>query len=213
MRPAAMQGIRRRRHHAPAGRVHITWQDDDTLKRRARRRHADAPARLRRRTAPVGEKTWQGFRRPNGSGRRARAARPCARRRQQPGPIAPGGGAAASAAVRRRTAALNEGGSLKVVTTNFREGYLRKNGVPYSENASITEYFHRLPRASERRRVAARGDDRRRSEVSDEPFYTSTHFKLEPNGAKWNPTPCRTAPPPPVVSAPAATRPADPLPQ
>ena len=31
------------------------------------------------------------------------------------------------------------------MTTNFREGYLRKNGVPYSENATITEYFHRLP--------------------------------------------------------------------
>ena len=26
---------------------------------------------------------------------------------------------------------------LKVETTNFREGYLRKNGVPYSENAVI----------------------------------------------------------------------------
>ena len=34
-----------------------------------------------------------------------------------------------------------------MVTTNFREGYLRKNGVPYSETASITEYFHRLPDA------------------------------------------------------------------
>jgi hypothetical protein len=31
--------------------------------------------------------------------------------------------------------------SLKVVTTNMRSGYLRKNGVPYSENAAVTEYF------------------------------------------------------------------------
>ena len=28
-------------------------------------------------------------------------------------------------------------------------------------------------------------------------FLTSTHFKREPNGSKWNPTECRTAPPPP----------------
>ena len=27
-------------------------------------------------------------------------------------------------------------GSLKAVTTNLRAGYLRKNGLPYSENAS-----------------------------------------------------------------------------
>src|SRR6202030_3331101 len=32
-------------------------------------------------------------------------------------------------------------GSLKVVTTNLRSGYLRKNGVPYSEDAKLTEYF------------------------------------------------------------------------
>jgi hypothetical protein len=35
-------------------------------------------------------------------------------------------------------------GTLKVVTTNLRAGYLRKNGVPYSENAVVTEYFDRI---------------------------------------------------------------------
>jgi hypothetical protein len=33
----------------------------------------------------------------------------------------------------------------------------------------------------------------------NEPFYVSTHFKRERNGQKWNPTPCRTAPPPPTA--------------
>jgi hypothetical protein len=28
-----------------------------------------------------------------------------------------------------------------------------------------------------------------------QPFYTSTHFKLEPDGSKWHPSPCRTDPP------------------
>ena len=35
-----------------------------------------------------------------------------------------------------------EGGSLKVATTNFRDGYLRNNGVPYSENASLLEQMN-----------------------------------------------------------------------
>ena len=33
------------------------------------------------------------------------------------------------------------GGDLRVVTTRLRPGYLRKNGVPYSENATMREYF------------------------------------------------------------------------
>jgi hypothetical protein len=92
---------------------------------------------------------------------------------------------------------LREGGSLKVVTTNFRAGYLRKNGVPYSENATITEYFHRLPEhpnGDQWLHVVTIVEDPRHL---NDAFYTSTHFKREANGAKWNPTECRTAPPPP----------------
>ena len=32
-------------------------------------------------------------------------------------------------------------GNLRVVTTNLRPGYLRKNGVPYSANATLTEFW------------------------------------------------------------------------
>ena len=35
------------------------------------------------------------------------------------------------------------GGNLRVTTTNMRAAYLRKNGVPYSEDAVLTEYFNR----------------------------------------------------------------------
>src|SRR3989442_8421547 len=35
-------------------------------------------------------------------------------------------------------------GSLKVVTTNMKPGYLRRNGVPYSANTFLTEDFDRL---------------------------------------------------------------------
>ncbi|MGD0132765.1 MAG: hypothetical protein ABSE57_11995 [Bryobacteraceae bacterium] len=30
---------------------------------------------------------------------------------------------------------------MKVTTTNLRPGYLRKNGVPYSEKTTVTEYY------------------------------------------------------------------------
>ena len=33
------------------------------------------------------------------------------------------------------------GGHLKVVTTNMRPGYLRKNGVRYSANVTLAEYY------------------------------------------------------------------------
>ena len=40
---------------------------------------------------------------------------------------------------------------MKVITTQMRPGYLRKNGVPYGSNAVMTEYFeiHQAP-SSER---------------------------------------------------------------
>ena len=47
-------------------------------------------------------------------------------------------------AVADERAARRHVGAIKIITTNMREGYLRKNGVPYSENAVITEYVDRL---------------------------------------------------------------------
>ncbi len=82
-----------------------------------------------------------------------------------------------------------KGGGLKVVTTRFKAGYLRKNGVPYSANAVVTEYYDRVNEAT--------GDSYLFVETIVEdpaylnvPFITSTHFKREADGARWNPTPC-----------------------
>ena len=80
----------------------------------------------------------------------------------------------------------------------MKEGYLRKNGVPYTENAVVTEYFDRLgpePNGDVWLMVITRVED---AKYLTEPFLTSTHFKLEPNASKWNPTPCKTDPPPVV---------------
>lgn len=80
------------------------------------------------------------------------------------------------------------GGSLTVTTTDLRAGYLRSNGVPYSEDAVVTEYFDRLTSAgSEWLTVITVVEDPR---YLTQPFITSTHFKQEPTGSGWMPTPC-----------------------
>jgi hypothetical protein len=66
---------------------------------------------------------------------------------------------------------------------------LRKNGVPYSENAKFTEYWDMTKERN--------GDVLLfiTSIVEDplylqQPWTVPVHFKKEANGAKWDPTPC-----------------------
>jgi len=152
-----------------AGRLHITWQDEETLKiesdagTQTRLLRFDAAAQ-----APAGDGGWQGF---------------SVARWQPAGPQRRGG------AGRGRGAPPPRGGSLKVVTTHMKAGYLRKNGVPYSESASVTEYFdrHDEPDGDRWFTVTTIVED---PTYLDEPFITSSHFKKEPDGAKWHPTAC-----------------------
>jgi len=87
-------------------------------------------------------------------------------------------------------AAPPQGGSLKVVTTNMSEGWLRKNGVAYSESATLLEYWDRVafPNGDVWLIVTSVVSDPRYL-MND--YTTSTHFKREADGAKWKPTPCR----------------------
>lgn len=78
---------------------------------------------------------------------------------------------------------------MKAVTTKMRPGYLRKNGVPYGENAVMTEYFERhLGRNGGQYLVV--------TAVIEDPQYlsgaylTSTNFKKLPDANGWKPTPC-----------------------
>jgi len=79
--------------------------------------------------------------------------------------------------------------SLTVVTTNMRAGYLRKNGVPYSEHATMTEYFDVAPHPSGGQLlvVTAVVVDPQYLEL---PYITSANFKKEPDGSRWDPMPC-----------------------
>lgn len=107
-----------------------------------------------------------------------------------------GGGAASapswqgeSSATWERANGPDGGGSLRVVTSNVRAGYLRKNGVPYSERATITEHFDVAPLAGGGRLLLV-------TTIVEDPVYltgpyvVSPHFKMEPDGSKWDPTPC-----------------------
>jgi hypothetical protein len=83
------------------------------------------------------------------------------------------------------------GGDLKVATTNLSGGWLRRNGVPYSDGATMTEYFDRfaVPGGDEWLVVTTVVSD---PKYLAQEFVTSTHFKKEADGAKkWDPTPCK----------------------
>jgi hypothetical protein len=87
------------------------------------------------------------------------------------------------------------GGSLEVVTTNLTAGYLRPNGVPYSERATVREFFDSftLPDGDGTWLIV--------TTVVEDPVYLtqefvlSSQFKKEADPARWNPGPCEIAPP------------------
>jgi hypothetical protein len=85
------------------------------------------------------------------------------------------------------------GGNLKVVTTQMSGGWLRKNGVPYSESATMTEYYDRFPVAPKDEWLVVTTIVADPKYLTQE-FVTSTHFRHEPDGAKWDPTPCKPGP-------------------
>jgi len=149
-------------------RMRISWQDDSTLKLDT---DAGTQTRLLRFSAqapePSAERTWQGvsraawYKQPQGRGLG----------------LGRGGGAGFA------------GGNLRVTTTNMRAGYLRKNGVPYSEDASLMEYFNRHDEPNGDQWITL-------TRVITDPKYlnqnyvVSESFKKETDTSKWAPTPC-----------------------
>jgi hypothetical protein len=80
-------------------------------------------------------------------------------------------------------------GYLKSVTTNLRPGYLRKNGVPYSAAAVLTEHWdmHARPDGARYLVITSIVDD---PVYLQSPWLTALHFQQERDGSKWDPTPC-----------------------
>ena len=141
------------------GRIHITWENDTTLKVEA---DAGQQTRLFRfgETQPSsGPATWQGNSVANWEASGGRRGGPPA------------------------------GGSLKVVTTGLRPGYLRKNGYPYSDKTTVTEYYDRTNESGGVSWIIV-------TTIVNDPVYlgqefiTSTHFKKQADATGWNPQPC-----------------------
>src|SRR2546428_4226131 len=104
------------------GRLKISWENETTLKietdagLQTRLLHFDSPR------TPVAERAWQGY-------SQAEWEQLIQRGGQGGGLVPP---------------PPRAGAALKVVTTKLRAGYLRKNGVPYSEEAVLAEYLGRV---------------------------------------------------------------------
>jgi hypothetical protein len=148
------------------GRLHITWESDTTLKVET---EAGTQTRLfvfGQRPAETGAPTWQGV---------------SAASWEFAGRAARGRGAPAAA----------QYGSLKVVTTHMKPGYVQKNGVPYGENAVLTEYFSRANEANGDSWLILTHivDD---AQYLNLPLVRSTHYKKLPDSAtsQWSPEPC-----------------------
>jgi hypothetical protein len=174
-------------------RLRIAWADDATL-----RVETDAGQQVRSlhfdRAAPAeSAPSWQGHsvaewlgvpQQANPFGGLVAPTQEAANARGQ----GAAGGAPLGAAA-RPTPPANRG-SLKVVTTNLRPGYLRKNGVPYSERAVVTEYYDRFTMfGNDYLQVVTIVTD---PMYLTTPFVVSNQFKREPDDANWNPTPCST---------------------
>ena len=161
-------------------RIRIDWEDDDTL-----RLEFDAGRQVRRFEftphAP-GERALQGY-----------SEARWFRQTQSRGVFG------------QRTSP--EGGSLVVRTTQLTGGYLRPNGVPFSERTMVNEFFNTFTLPGDA------GAWLILTMVVDDPEYLTTElvvssqFKKEASRGAWNPRPCDIAPP---LRAPAPTA-ADPF--
>lgn len=148
------------------GRLHITWQDDQTLKIET---DAGKQTRLFHFT-PSQESggDWQGVSHANWE--------------VLEGLQIPGLG-------RLNGISSEKTGSLKVVTTKLRPGYVRKNGIPYSASATLTEYYDVVtePDGGTYLLITTSVED---PVYLVAPYQTTTHFRKQSDASGWSPSEC-----------------------
>jgi hypothetical protein len=167
------------------GRLRISWQDDSTLRLDT---DSGTQTRLFRFSTPLpptqppaAAPSWQGHSVAAWGG-----TEPRDRRDGQGGPVQDAEGKLVVGRDQRK-----EADYLKVVTTRMRPGYLQKNGVPYSGDALLEEYFDIFsdPYTKNTWLVVT-------TMVTDpryliEPLIMHAHFKKLPDATGWDPTQCR----------------------
>ena len=158
-------------------RLKISWQDDYTLKIES---DAGQQTRLLRFTPPGAASPVSGA--PGSKTLQGSSLAEWQR----------GGGAFDAFLERGAGAGPPRWGALKVTTTNMLPGWLRRNGAPYSQNATITEYFTRFthPEAGDWFVVTTVIDD---PAYLAQQFVTSSNFKKEANDSKWSPSQCKAS--------------------
>jgi len=77
----------------------------------------------------------------------------------------------------------------KATTTHMLSGYLRKNGVPYSQNATVTEYYD-LIQPSDREAMLIVTTIVEDPVYLDDPLILTAQFKKQADAAGWSPSPC-----------------------
>ena len=140
--------------------LHITWQDDNTVRVDTDNGTQTRLLRFARSTPPQPRKrSWQGHSVAVWASRRGGQAGPPSAR------------------------------YLRITTTDLLSGYLRKNGIPYAENASLLEYvdLFKEPNGAAMIIWTAVVDDPVNLET---PYIISSQFKKQPDGSAWDPTPC-----------------------
>jgi len=168
------------------GRLHITWADDATLKI-----ETDAGKQTRTFSFAMprpasGEASMQGM--SFAQWQTPQSTRAYLSKMSAQDPNTPGFRDASMASPPPPPDTRRLGGTLKVVTTRIRPGYLRNNGVPFSANAVLTEYYdvHRRNGADYLVVIEVLDDP----QYLNAPWVVSSHFRREPDGSKWDPEPC-----------------------
>ena len=163
------------------GRLHISWQDDSTLRLDTDSGMQTRLFRFGGSPSPNATPSWQGQSVAMWGG-----SEPRDRRDGQGGPVQDSTGRLIVTEDLRK-----EADYLQVVTTRMRPGYLQKNGAPYSGDALLEDYFDVFsdPYTQNTWLVVT-------TMVTDpqyliEPLIMHAHFKKIPDDSGWDPTPCR----------------------
>jgi hypothetical protein len=166
-------------------RLHITWSNDNMLKV-----EIDAGKQTRLflfgATAPSADPTPQGT--SIAQWQTPQSIRASTSKISAQDPNTPGFRDASMASPPAPPDTRKLGGTLKVVTTHIKPGYIRNNGVPFSANAVLTEYYdlHKTAGADYLVQTQVLEDPR----YLDAPWVVSNHYRREPDGSKWDPQPC-----------------------
>jgi hypothetical protein len=174
------------------GRLHITWVDDNTLKIEADAGTQTRTIHFAAQPGAAPPPPMQGVPPDSTAGGQSGAAKAVGASSLQGYSVATwegpgfGGGRGGFGA---RPAAPPKTGTLKIVTTNMTPGYLRKNGVPYSDKAVLIEYVNLVEGQQGDRYIALTAfvDD---PVYLTGPFLRTYQFKHLADATGWDPTPC-----------------------